>query len=206
MKIGLVFGGGFARGAAQAGFIKGMMNFIKEEDIFLVSCSSIGGLNGLAFTNHKFEYLESMYRNSNFQNMKNLKLNLKNRIIDEILEGLLKDMKITVPLYITGTCLTPISTHYFYVDNKTPFEEISKAINITLTFPFVNGVVRKEYGKLYLDGGGTDNIPAHPFSYNPADVLIILHCYPRYLPPRNIIEKNKVVIDIDITSHCDDSI
>lgn len=28
MKIGLVLGGGFARGAAQAGFLKGLLNYL----------------------------------------------------------------------------------------------------------------------------------------------------------------------------------
>lgn len=50
MKIGLVLGGGFARGAAQAGFLKGLLNYLQPEEIALMSCSSIGAMNGLALS------------------------------------------------------------------------------------------------------------------------------------------------------------
>ena len=181
MKIGLVLGGGFARGAAQAGFLKGLLNYLKPEEIALMSCSSIGAMNGLALSNDNLDYLEYMYRNSNFQNTSNLKLNLKNKLVDQVLDELTNNHnEIRVPLYVTGTCLNSLSTHYFYIDNKTPQEDLYKAINITVTFPFVNGLYRKEYKRLYLDGGATDNIPVFPFFSCHVDLLIILHCYPRY--------------------------
>ena len=180
MKIGLVLGGGFARGAAQAGFLKGLLNYLQPEEIALMSCSSIGAMNGLALSNDNLDYLEYMYRNSNFQNTSNLKLNLKNKLVDQVLDELTNNHnEIRVPLYVTGTCLNSLSTHYFYIDNKTPQEDLYKAINITVTFPFVNGLYRKEYKRLYLDGGATDNIPVFPFFSCHVDLLIILHCYPR---------------------------
>ena len=117
MKIGLVLGGGFARGAAQAGFLKGLLNYLKPEEIALMSCSSIGAMNGLALSNDNLDYLEYMYRNSNFQNTSNLKLNLKNKLVDQVLDELTNNHnEIRVPLYVTGTCLNSLSTHYFYID------------------------------------------------------------------------------------------
>ena len=150
MKIGLVLGGGFARGAAQAGFLKGLLNYLKPEEIALMSCSSIGAMNGLALSNDNLDYLEYMYRNSNFQNTSNLKLNLKNKLVDQVLDELTNNHnEIRVPLYVTGTCLNSLSTHYFYIDNKTPQEDLYKAINITVTFPFVNGLYRKEFKRCF---------------------------------------------------------
>lgn len=207
MKIGLVLGGGFARGAAQAGFLKGLLNYLKPEEIALMSCSSIGAMNGLALSNDNLDYLEYMYRNSNFQNTSNLKLNLKNKLVDQVLDELTNNHnEIRVPLYVTGTCLNSLSTHYFYIDNKTPQEDLYKAVNITVTFPFVNGLYRKEYKRLYLDGGATDNIPVFPFFSCHVDLLIILHCYPRYLPPLKLINSDTVVLDVDIAARCDNGI
>lgn len=207
MKIGLVLGGGFARGAAQAGFLKGLSYYLKPEEISLMSCSSIGGMNGLAFSNDNLDYLEYMYRNSNFQTTANLKLNLKNKLVDQILDELIHNHnEIKIPMYVTGTCLNTLATHYFYIDNNTSRENLYKAINITVTFPFVNGLYRKEYKRYYLDGGATDNIPVFPFYEKKVDVLIILHCYPRYLPPLKIINSGIVVMDVDIAARCDANI
>lgn len=206
MRIGLVFGGGFARGAAQCGFIKGMMEYIKKDDIKLISSSSIGSVNALGFSNNKMDYLEFSYTTTNIASLKNLKLNLKNKIVDEIINYITADgIKLSIPLYISGTCLNDLSTHYFYLDNKTDIDLIRKAINITLTFPFVNGVFKRYKQKFYVDGGATDNIPVYPFKYYDVDLLIILHFYPHYTPPVDLIEKKKntVIIDIDITAHID---
>lgn len=207
MKIGIVLGGGFARGAAQAGFIKGMLPYINKQDIKLISCASIGAINGIAFSIDRLKYVEEIYRTSNFYDMKNLKLGLKNRLVESILTTLLgEDPKFSIPLYITGTCLNTLSTHYFYITNDTAPEDLRKITNITLTFPFVNGIWRKEYNRLYVDGGATDNIPVYPFLYHHVDLLLILHCYPKYLPPINIIKSNTVVIDIDIAARCSNDI
>ncbi|MCH5171793.1 MAG: hypothetical protein J1F31_03045 [Erysipelotrichales bacterium] len=207
MKIGIVLGGGFARGSAQAGFIKGMLPYINKGDIELLSCTSIGALNGIALSIEKLDYMEQVYRTSNFYDMKNLKLNLKNRLVESILSNLISDCsQLHIPLYITGTCLNTLSTHYFYIDETSSYEDVSKVTNITVTFPFVNGVYRKEYKRFYLDGGATDNIPILPFLYRPVDLLIILHCYPKYLPPINLIESNMVVVDIDVTARCPNTI
>ncbi|MFR7881573.1 MAG: hypothetical protein ACLU5J_08985 [Christensenellales bacterium] len=80
----------------------------------------MGAMNGLALSNDNLDYLEYMYRNSNFQNTSNLKLNLKNKLVDQVLDELTNNHnEIRVPLYVTGTCLNSLSTHYFYIDNKT---------------------------------------------------------------------------------------
>ena len=202
----MVFGGGFARGAAQCGFIKGMMEYIDKNDITLISSSSIGSINALGFSNNKMDYLENTYKTTNIASIKNLRLNLKNKIVDDIINYITADgIELSIPLYVSGTCLNDLSTHYFYLDQKTDIEEIRKAINITLTFPFVNGLFKRYNKKFYLDGGATDNIPVYPFKYYDVDLLIILHFYPRYTPPVDLIEKrqNTTIIDIDVSAHID---
>lgn len=59
---------------------------------------------------------------------------------------------------------------------------------------------------MYLDGGATDNIPVFPFFSCHVDLLIILHCYPRYLPPLKLINSDTVVLDVDIAARCDNGI
>lgn len=203
MKIGLVLSGGFARGAVQAGFLKGMLEHLNREEISLLSCSSIGGLNGISLSDDTMDSIEFIYRSTNFQNLSNVRWNLKNRIIDKILEKIVDENRpLQIPLYITGTCLNTLSTHYFLINEKTTRDELEKAINITLTFPFVNGLFRREYNRFYLDGGATDNIPVFPFYVCKMDLLIILHCYPKYLPPAKLINSGTIVVDIDVSTRC----
>lgn len=207
MKIGIVLGGGFARGAAEMGFVKGMMKYIDRKDVSLLSCSSIGGINGLCLSMNCVDKAEYIYKTLNFKDMSNLRLNLKNKLVDQIIKEIVNSgNEIEIPMYVTGTCLNTLSTHYFYLDKSKNIDEVSKAINITLTFPFVNGLFRKEFNKFYLDGGGTDNIPIYPFLIHHVDFIIILHCYPKYLPPAEIINSDTVVVDIDVSTRCGNNI
>ena len=192
MDIGIVFGGGFARGAAQLGFLRGMLPFLNRSDIKLLSCSSSGALTGLALSADRLDYGEQIYRHTNITSISNLRLNLKNKLVDQVIDSLIKGGRVDIPLYVTGTCLNTLSTHYFYLDSSKPKEELYEAMNITLTFPFVNGVFRRYGKKFYLDGGATDNIPVYPFLIKHVDLLLILHNYPRYLPPAEIVNLHLV--------------
>lgn len=203
MKIGIVLGGGFARGSAQMGFLKGMMKYLDRKDVSLISCSSIGGINGLCFSMNQIDEAEKIYKTLNFKDLHNLRFNLKNKLVDRVINDItLSGHEIEIPMYVTGTCLNTLSTHYFYLDKNKSIDEVSKAINITLTFPFVNGLFRNEFGRLYLDGGATDNIPTYPFLIHHVDLLIILHCYPKYLPPAEIVNSDTAVVDIDVSTRC----
>ncbi len=207
MKIGLCISGGFARGAAQAGFLKAFFEVVKREDIALITASSIGAINAICVANNSLDYLDFLWRTIDIFDFKNLKINLGNKVVSRLLEDISNpSRKIEIPLYVTGTCLNTLSTHYFYLNDKTPREDILKALNITLTFPFVNGVFRREYHRFYLDGGSTDNIPVYPFYYYDLDAIIILHCHPNYLPPRKMILGNTPIIDIDVTTLCKNTI
>lgn len=206
MNVGLVLSGGFARGAAQIGFIKGLLESIDISDIKLISGSSIGALNALAISTNSLDYLLDVYLNSDFINLKNLKLSIQNKLIDQVINCLCEKTKnIRIPLYITGTCMNTLSTHYFYLNEKSKKEDVNRAINISLSFPLVNGLFKKEKRRLYIDGGALDNVPTFPFlceKYDDIDILIILHCYPKFIPPLDIVKKIKVVVDIDCTSRC----
>ncbi len=207
MKIGLCISGGFARGAAQAGFLKAFFEEVKREDIALISACSIGAINAISVANNSLDYLDFLWRTIDVFDFKNLKINLGNKVVDRLLEDISNpSRKIEIPIYVTGTCLNTLSTHYFYLNDKTPREDVIKALNITLTFPFVNGLFRREYHRFYLDGGSTDNIPVYPFYYYDLDMIIVLHCHPNYLPPRKMILGKTPIIDIDVTALCKNTI
>lgn len=198
MRLGIVLGGGFARGAAQLAFLEGLLPFINEKDIALISSSSIGGVNALAYCSGNIPYLDNVYRTIDLRSLGDVMKALKGGIVSRLMAPMVTDpSKIEVPFYVTGTCMNTLSTHYFYLDNSKSSEELEKAINITVTFPFINGLVRRDGRRFYLDGGALDNIPTFPFLQFDVDVLLIIHNYPRYLPSAEIVKKVPVVIDVD---------
>ncbi|MBQ3252930.1 MAG: patatin-like phospholipase family protein [Acholeplasmatales bacterium] len=207
MKIGLVLGGGFAKGSAQAGFMKGLSEYLDPSEICLISASSIGAINGIAYSNGNMQAMENIYRTTNITSIKNLRIDLKNKIVDDIVNTLTKENELKIPMYVTGLSLGTLSTHYFYVDANTSNEELHDISNVAVTFPFVNGICKKKFGRLYIDGGGTDNIPTLPFMTHKVDLLLILHSYTKYLPPMDLVyDSGAVVIDVDVTAKCDDTI
>lgn len=206
MKLGLVLGGGFARGAAQLGFLKGFFEYFPLSDVKIISSSSIGAVNALALSYDKLDYAENIYRNFKFESVKNLRNSIKSNLIPDIFDRLSENSEIKIPVYITGTCIGTFSTHYFYVDNSTPKSEVLSILDISITFPFINGIVKKRGKKIYFDGGAFDNNPVYPLRYHDLDFILILHSAPNYIPPFDVIEKGINVIDIETTSCCNKKI
>lgn len=207
MKIGLVLSGGFARGAAQEGFLKGLLEEIDRKEIDMISASSIGALNAFGLSTNNMDYLERLYQTSDYLNLRKLKLSLKNHLVDSIIDEMLSiHREIEIPFYLTGTCMNNLSTHYFLFDSNSDYDELKKVLNLSMAFPIVNGLYKKEFNRIYIDGGATDNIPVFPFLMHDEDMIIILHCYASYLPPKKLLEKNHFVIDIDVTTRCEESV
>ena len=61
MKIGLVLSGGMVRGALQIGALKAIREYLAPNEIEIMSCASIGALNGYAFAADRLKELESLW-------------------------------------------------------------------------------------------------------------------------------------------------
>lgn len=62
-KIGLVLAGGMAKGAFQIGLLKALNEYFTPEDFQIISCSSIGVLNGYAFATNQIDEGIEMWKN-----------------------------------------------------------------------------------------------------------------------------------------------
>ncbi len=63
LRIGIVFSGGFAKGAYEVGFCKALLEYTKLENIKAVSGASIGALNAYGLVNNKFDYIQNIWQN-----------------------------------------------------------------------------------------------------------------------------------------------
>ena len=201
MKAGRVLGGGFARGAAQYGFLQGFLKTLKDVDINLISCSSIGVVNALALSYGIMDDIKDFYVESDFKSLKILREALKKHYFHEMIDQITSSGSPKIRTYITASCLNDLSAHYYLIEESTPTEQIKKLSDITCTFPFVNGVIKKFEGKIYFDGGAFDNVPLYPMQYEEdLDIIFVFHCTRNYEPPANIIKSDVPILDINITS------
>lgn len=198
-RIGIVYSGGFSRGAAQLAFAKQIYDKIGPDRICVITGSSIGAINAYATSCGTMEKLIQIYygfdADSKGQFANRVRNNLYNDIFNEI-EGEMK-----IPVYVTATAIPSYTCHYFCL-NSMPREDLKVAMNSSMSFPFINGPIRFVH-KVFTDGGASDNVPVYPLTYfDNLDMIIILHCYPKYYPPIELYQKmpNTIIVDCDVTA------
>lgn len=194
-SIGIVLSGGFARGIAQLAFVSELVKKIRDK-VVVLSGSSIGAINAYALScgteNHLLKYYATSEMGSLFTFMKMLRSGLYDDIYTSI-----KKRKMTIPTYVSVTRLFPIDLYYFNLNN-VQVNDIKKLINLSMSFPGLNGP-KFFKGNLYLDGGATNNVPIYPTNYFDLDMVIVIHCYPKYYPPISELRDNRILIDVDCT-------
>ena len=188
MKIGLMLGGGGAKGAYQVGILKAFeeLNFLDSIDI--ISGSSIGALNGYFYlSSHSVDNLYKAW----LHGIKNNPLNKKKIPFDKKTKGLftmdiVKEMakiytdekifrKATKDLYVILTKVEKPSIAQLikrwswekvtiHLNNQEkPLDYVLSSSSIPIVFGF------KEVGEdFFMDGGLSDN--------NPIDILIEKGC------------------------------
>lgn len=203
-RIGLVFSGGLARGAVQLSFAKQVIEKIGYEKIKVLSASSIGSLNAYSVSCKSYDDMLSFYERFDCDSVKAFKLYIKSRLFNEVFLTVEKE-EMNIPTYVTGTHIFDMDTFYFYLNNMNR-SETKSTLNISMSFPLINGPKKSRGGMFFIDGGATDNVPVYPMQYFDLDMIIIFHCYPKYRPPLDIIKPGVIVIDIDVTLSLDKSI
>ena len=90
--MGIVFSGGFAKGAYEVGFCKAILEYINKENIKAVSGASIGALNAYGFINNKLDYICDIWKNLDFKSAKEFFVKQDKRdIVYEYIDGLVNN-------------------------------------------------------------------------------------------------------------------
>ena len=204
-RISIVFGGGLSRGAVQLAFADEIIKKIGYERLALVSGSSIGALNAYATSVKSIDEMLNIYANIDCDSTRHFMKKIRNELYNDVFNKLERPV-LSCPTYITGTRLFGLVCDYFCL-NQMPREDLKAAINVSMSFPIINGPVIFEH-KLYMDGGATDDIPVLPSTYYDPDMIIILHNLSKYYPPEDLYNKlpNTIIIDVDETLYLDKSI
>lgn len=196
--IAFVYSGGLSRGSIQLGFASEIIKKVGYDRILMISSSSIGALNSYATSVHNVDALLKFYSNIDCDSTKHFMRKIRNDLFNEVFNEI-EGEKMSIPAYVTGTRVFGLTCDYFCL-NKMPREDIKNAINMSMSFPIINGPL-KFNRRYYIDGGATDNVPVLPVTYFDPDMVIILHNYPKYYPPGDLYNKlpNAVIVDVDVT-------
>lgn len=196
LRIGIVFSGGFAKGAYEIGFCKALIEYTKLENIKAVSGASIGALNAYGFVNNNFEYLLDIWRNLEFKSAKEffIKSN-KRKLIYDYIEQLhpITDNQFTTTCYIDYIKVPNISLCYKNIHNEDT--EIQKEfLKACVSVPgLYNPIpIKNDY---LVDGAFLDNTPIAPLENENLDVIFVLrfdHAGEQY----NNLKTNAAIIEI----------
>lgn len=181
MKIGIVLGGGMAKGAYQLGALKAIKEIINLSDIKILSASSIGVLNGYAFLCNKLEQIEDMWKNIEYEgNRTFINKILKSAYLQQSIQKLYDENDIiTKNFYATLFDFTKNTISYTDMKN-VPATDIPLYLKASVAMPFYNKSVSIG-NHSYFDGGFGDNIPVFPIISHNLDYIICIYfdacCY-----------------------------
>jgi len=186
-KIGLVLGGGSAKGLAHIGVLK----VLEEHNIKIdmISGASIGALIGaLYLSGYSPKELEEMIKNLNFKKLIDIGVPRSGLIKGDKMESYLRELldekkfsDLSAPLYITAVDIVNYSEVVFSKG------DLAKAIRASVSVP---GIFRpaKNNGKILVDGGVLDNLPIEILKDAGADVIIAVNLSGN--------EKREIVYDV----------
>ena len=196
LRIGLVFSGGFAKGAYEIGFCKAIMEYTKMDNIKAVSGASIGAINAYGFINNKFEYLCKVWKSLEFRSAKEffVKSDKRKVIYDYITDMQLDEIKKSeAACYINYIKVPNITLCYKNVNNESS-EIQNDFLKASISVPgLYNPILVKE--DYYVDGAFLDITPISPLANENLDLIFVLrfdHASEEY----NDLNTNAAIIEI----------
>ena len=175
LKIGIVFSGGFAKGAYEVGFCKAILEYIDIKNVKAVSGASIGAINAYGFINNQFEYVLNIWQNLEFKSAKEFFVKAdKRKIIYDYIAGMQSQVigENSAPCYINYIKVPNISLCYKNVnneDNKIQNDFLRASISVPGLYNPI--LVKEDY---YVDGAFLDNTPIAPLEREELDLIFIL--------------------------------
>lgn len=175
LRIGIVFSGGFAKGAYEIGFCKAILEYTKMNNIKAVSGASIGAVNAYGFINNRFDYLFEVWRNLEFKSCKEFLVKSdKRKVIYDYIEEMQSNLieENNVPCYINYIKVPNISLCYKNVNKeKTKIQNDFLKASISVPGLYNPILVKEDY---YVDGAFLDNTPISPLENEQLDLIFVL--------------------------------
>lgn len=174
-NVGMVLSGGMAKGAYQLGALRAIREWFEPREFSLISCASVGVLNGYAFAMQRLKQAEHMWKElceseTRLFIGKVLQSAFLQRSVASICSN---DDFLQTSLYTT--LLNWAKRQVRYCDlQKVPSTELASYLRASVAMPIYNRAVK--IGRhSYFDGAMIDNIPVFPLLETPPDYLICIY-------------------------------
>jgi NTE family protein len=185
LDVGIVFSGGFAKGAYEIGFCKAILEYIKMKNIKAVSGASIGALNAYGFINNRLDYLCDIWKSLEFNSAREFFIKQNKRdIIYDYISGLVCANSETSDssCYLNYIKVPNVTLCYKDVnkEEQNVQRELLKA-SIAVPTLYKPIFVQDNY---YIDGAFLDNSPITPLQNENLDLIFVLrfdHASENYL-------------------------
>lgn len=197
MKIGLVLGGGGAKGSYQLGVIKALNEYKLLKKLKYISGTSIGAFNAcLLMGNMKYEKMMSIWKeldNKNVYAKEQILKNERHGIFDqdkiyEVLttmqdpktikkskiEGFVVASEIKDKSFVSQINIKNMKEKIFHLNE---IENPHQAVLASASIPIVFGATEID-GKTYVDGGVLNNVPINIMNDNLVDVIFVVGLNP----------------------------
>ena len=171
MKLGLVLGGGTAKGAFQVGILKALARVYPPESFACISASSIGIMNAYAFATGQMEAAEDIWCNLPFTGLPGFARYVHREDYFEEMFRTIEIRESIIPdFYITYLERASVALHYFNIAKADLAEHVTYLKAGVAIPPFCRSV--KINGVRCIDGALVDNIPITPLLKHECDYLI----------------------------------
>lgn len=187
VKIGLVLSGGGAKGAYEAGVMTALHDLDIANKVSVVSGTSIGAINMMAFPVQERELCEAIWKKISYKDVvstKDFTERVKERGIEILSTDKIKDIilrnidiqKVTrsnINLYACAYSLAEMRPEYFHL-NTMSSEDMIQAVLASAAIPYMVPPVEVK-GLLYADGGVND--PLYPKPNSDLTPIVPLESY-----------------------------
>lgn len=174
-KVGLVLSGGMAKGAYQLGALRAISELFAPEEFSLISCSSIGTLNGYAFTMRRLRQAEEMWLGLCEANPRqSIGHVLRSAFLQQGI-GSICSADDTVPTRCYTTLLDIGKRQLTYFNlQQAASGTLPDYLKASVAMPIYNHSVRIGENS-FFDGAMVDNIPVYPLLNDPPDYIICIY-------------------------------
>ncbi len=174
-NIGLVLSGGMAKGAYQLGALKAISRYFTPDEFSVISCSSIGALNGYAFAMQRLSQAEKMWMQLCETNTRqSIGKVLRSVFLQQEIENICsKEDTLPTKCYTTLLDLSKRQVTYFNLQQALK-DDLPQYLKASVAMPVYNRSVRLGDNS-YFDGAMVDNIPVYPLLLQPPDYIFCIY-------------------------------
>lgn len=199
-KIGIVMSGGSSKGAYQIGFFKALIKSGLYPCVETISATSIGAINAYAFLTGKLEQAERIWLSIDVNGIWKFRSKIKKEdlLAKNFSQIIGRTDYVPCDFHVTLSEMSTMTARHFNL--KGGMTPIHKALlETSISIPLLTTSPLQYEGKLYFDGGVTENIPYTPIAGRQQDILFIVHFTPGYRIEAEALDKAAKVIYVDMS-------